>query len=128
MATQVSKIRTHLDAGKTITPATASAVYGIWRLASVIEDLRRTNMEIDTVMKIDEEGKQYAEYRARRTIALDSHVQVRAGYGIGAPKWIRKMRAARVIAKQFDASLVRFIRGTRLEDFWLNDKELVRAD
>lgn len=125
---QKDKVRTHLNAGKSITPAIAATVYGIWRLASVIEDLRNEGMSIDTVMKYDEVGKQYGEYRERLHIGVNSTVQVRAGFGIGIPQWARKLRAARVVAKNFDASLVRFIRGKNMQDTWVNDKELVNAD
>lgn len=125
---QKDKVRIHLNDGKSITPAIAATVYGIWRLASVIEDLRNEGMSIDTVMKYDEAGKQYGEYRSRRFIGVNDTVQVKSGWGIGLPQWARKMRAARVIAKIQDASLVRFIRGRNLQDVWVNDRELVRAD
>jgi len=128
MTTQVQRVRAHLEAGKTITPAQAIAVYGIFRLSSVIEDLRATGMEIDCVLKFDEMGKQYGEYRQRLPIVVNSCVQVRRGHGYGLPTWVRRLKAARVIAKQADASLVRFVRGQNLSDVWCNDKELVNAD
>ena len=128
MTRQVDKIRAHLEAGKSITPAIAATVYGIWRLASVIEDLRNEGLDIDTLIRYDEVGKQYGEYRLRKEIGLKSTVQVKKGYGIGLPHWVRKLREAVVIAKQADASLVRFIRGKNLEDLWVQDRELVRAD
>lgn len=127
MTTQVQHVRAHLEAGKTITPASAIAVYGIFRLSSVIEDLRQQGMEVDCVLKHDEMGKQYGEYRARRPIGVDSRVQVKRGFGIGLPHWVRRLKAARVIGKNGDASLVRFVRGQNLSDLWVNDKELVNA-
>ena len=51
---QVELGRRHLTAGNSITPASAIAVYGIFRLSSVIEDLRNSGMEIDCVLKHDE--------------------------------------------------------------------------
>ena len=129
--TQVELVRRHLCAGKSITPASAIAVYGIFRLASCIEDLRNAGTErldIDTVMKTDEMGKQYGEYRLRRPLAINGTVQVRKGYGMGLPTWVKRLRSARVIAATGDASLVRFIRGPHMADLWLNDRELVRAD
>jgi hypothetical protein len=126
--TQVQQVRAHLAAGKSITPASAIAVYGIFRLASVIEDLRNTGMEIDTVLKYDEVGKKYGEYRERQPIGVNSTVQIKAGYGIELPHWVRRMKSARVLAKTGDASLVRFIRGKNMQDLWVNDKELVNAD
>lgn len=128
MTTQVSRIKAHLLAGKSITPAQAITVYGIFRLSSVIEDLRATGMEIDCVLKHDEMGKQYGDYRLRQSIVVRSKVQVKRGYGIGLPLWVRRLKSADVLAKVHDASLVRFIRGKNLSDVWVNDKELVRAD
>ena len=125
--TQVDQVRRHLEAGKSITPASAMAVYGIFRLASCIEDLRNSGMEIDTVMKADEMGKQYGEYFKRRPIAINTPVQVKAGHGVLLPSWVRTTRAARVIAMNCDAAFVRFTRGTRMVDLWLNEKELVNA-
>jgi Helix-turn-helix domain len=128
MTTQVDRVRAHLLAGKTITPASAIAVYGIFRLSSVIEDLRQSGMEIDCVLKYDEMGKQYGEYRERVAIGVNSTVQVKRGFGVGLPYWVRSMKRSRVVAKKADASLVRFIRGKNMADLWVNDKELVNAD
>lgn len=128
MTTQTARIRKHLEDGKTITPAMAITVYGIFRLAAVIDDLRNSGMEIDTVIKHDEMGKKYAEYRQRTSISLRSKVQVRTGCGIGLPSWVRKHRSATVVGKHTGVSMVRFVRGKNLADIWLNDKELVNAD
>lgn len=128
MATQVQHVRRHLEAGKSITPAIAMAVYGIYRLSSVIEDLRHAGLEIDCVLKHDEVGKQYGEYRLRRAIRVGSVVQIRRGAAADLPFWVRRLKGAKVIAKNRDASLVRFVRGKNLRDIWVNDKELVNAD
>ncbi|KQW02232.1 helix-turn-helix domain-containing protein [Rhizobacter sp. Root1221] len=128
MTTQVNRVRAHLEAGKSITPLSAHGVYSISRLSSVIEDLRNEGMEIDTVLKYDEMGKQYGEYRERRPIGVHDLVQIKRGYGIGLPHWVRKLKSARVIGKNRDASLVRFIRGKNIDDVWVNDRELVNAD
>lgn len=125
--TQIEQVRRHLQDGKSITPATAMAVYGIFRLASVIEDLRRSGMEIDTVLKRDEVGKQYGEYRMRQPITVGCDVQVLPGNGTGLPHWVRRLRSAKVLAQTGDASLVRFIRGQNMRDLWMNNKELVRV-
>lgn len=127
MTTQVALIRRHLEAGKSITPMQAIAVYGIFRLASVVEDLRLTGMQIDCVLKLDEMGKRYGEYCKRRPIEPGSTVQVRPGCGWSLPRWVRSLRDAKVLEKQKDASYVQFIRGKNLRAFWLNDKELVRV-
>lgn len=128
MTTQVSKIRRHLEAGKSITPAAALMVYGIYRLSSVIEDLRAEGYEVDTVFKWDESGKQYGEYRLRKPITVGSSVQVRRGHGYGLPSWVRSLRLAKVIGTFGDTSRVRFVRGKNLQDIWMNNKELVNAD
>ncbi len=127
MTTQIERIRRHLEDGKTITPLQALGVYGISRLSSVIEDLRQRGMEIDCVLKFDEMGKQYGEYRKRIPPSIGSLVQVKPGHGILLPGWVRKLKAAKVQAKQDDASLVSFIRGKNHQTVWLNDKELVRV-
>ena len=85
-------------------------------------------MEIDTVLKYDEVGKKYGEYRERQPIGVNSTVQVKTGYGIGLPNWVRRLKSARVLAKTGDASFVRFVRGKNMQDLWVNDKELVNAD
>lgn len=130
MTTQVQRVRAHLEAGKSITNASAIAVYGIFRLSSVIEDLRRTGMDIDCILKWDEMGKQYGEYRLRRAITTGSEVQIARGYGIGLPNWARKLRKSKVVGMSADrtAALVRFVRGQNLKDEWVNVKELVNAD
>jgi len=127
MTTQVSRVRAHLDAGKSITPAHAMTVYGIFRLASVIEDLRNSGMEIDMVLKYDEVGKQYGEYRMRTPITVHSKVQVKRGYGIGLPHWVRKLKSSRVVAIEGNAALIRFVAGKNLADLWCHQKELVNA-
>jgi hypothetical protein len=66
---QKSQIREHLNR---INPATgltrgisaleAIGLYRIYRLAARIDELREDGMDIITVMKTDETGKQYARY------------------------------------------------------------------
>lgn len=128
MSTQVSVVRKHLMDGKSITPVIAQAVYGIFRLSSVIEDLRNSGMEIDCVIKFDERGKQYGEYRLRKPIKLMSKVQIKRGYGTDLPTWVRRQKEASVVEKSADASRVMFVRGKNIQSIWVNDKELVNAD
>lgn len=125
--TQTDQVRRHLEAGKTITPVTAMAVYGISRLSSVIEDLRQAGLKIDTLLKRDETGKQYGEYRLHRPIVVGSEVVVKPGYGMGLPYWVRKQRASEVIEQWETASLVLFKRGQNVGEYWLNNKELVNV-
>lgn len=132
--TQIEQVRRHLEAGKSITPMQAIAVYGIFRLASVIEDLRQRGLHIDCVLRWDEMGKRYGEYRIRKPLQINSLAQVVPGHGVGLPGWVRSLKAAKVVGHEPDAKggagawLVRFIRGQNLQDVWLNDKELVRVD
>jgi hypothetical protein len=53
----------HLLAGKTLTPLKARAVYRIERLAARIFELKKAGHNIVTSVKIDESGREYAEYR-----------------------------------------------------------------
>ena len=45
-----------------ITPLTAFSTYGTMRLAAHIFDLRKAGFEIETAMKEDEAGNEYASY------------------------------------------------------------------
>lgn len=127
MTTQIDRIRSHLHSGKAITPAQAITVYGIFRLASVIEDLRKAGEEIDTVMCRDEMGKQYGSYRLHRPIRLSDTVQVRLGYAPGLPRWVRSLESSRVIGNYKDSVLVLFKKGKRTHERWMNKLELVNS-
>ena len=58
-------ILNHLQSGKTITPMKAYIVYGVYRLAARIHELREANHDIITAYKHDERGRAYAEYSLR---------------------------------------------------------------
>ena len=69
---QTQAIRAHLESGKSITPITpidALALYGCFRLAARINDLRNDGLEIETT--IEQQGdKRYARYSlAKREVA-----------------------------------------------------------
>lgn len=55
----------HLQSGKTITPMKAYIVYGVYRLAARIHELREADHDIITAYKHDERGRAYAEYSLR---------------------------------------------------------------
>lgn len=57
----------HLKRKKTISQFEALLVYGIARLASRIDELRKDGYQIETMMKKDEKGKRYARYKLVRT-------------------------------------------------------------
>lgn len=52
---------------KTISQYEALLVYGIARLASRIDELRKEGWNIETIMKRDDKGKRYARYRMTRS-------------------------------------------------------------
>lgn len=59
------KIYLHLRKRGSISPLEAFSTYGTMRLAAQIHDLREAGVNIETVMKQDEEGQEYARYYLR---------------------------------------------------------------
>ena len=59
---QTRLVKDHLDKFGTISPLEARHVYGIERLASRVDELRRDGVKIFTRIKLDARGKRYAEY------------------------------------------------------------------
>lgn len=125
--TQADQIKRHLETGKAITPAQSMLVYGISRLSSVIQRLRLKGMDIVTVPKVDEMGRQYGEYKLAAEVKLHCKVTIKPGHGWGLPRWVRKSKAARVVGLAGDVAYVEFIRGTHIETHPMNVKELVRV-
>lgn len=62
--TQLEKIKQHLLKGNSLTPLEALGVFGCFRLAARIEELRKQGMTIDTEVRKDAAGKKYARYSA----------------------------------------------------------------
>lgn len=60
--TQIDAIRAHLLRGKTITPLQALKLYGCFRLAAVIFNIRAEGYIIETEMVSNGKGH-FAEYR-----------------------------------------------------------------
>jgi hypothetical protein len=60
---QCRTILTHLKRGKTITNNESMLVYGVFRLSDVIFKLRQARYNIETHVKKDEVGRQYASYK-----------------------------------------------------------------
>ena len=60
--TQLQNIEQHLVEGKTITPIEALNLYGCFRLAARISDLRNDNMKITTT-RITKNGSTFASYK-----------------------------------------------------------------
>lgn len=126
--TQVERIRDHLVSGKSITPGHALLVYGISRLAVAIEQLRLSGMQIDMVLKSDESGKKYGEYKLRSPIKIGSRVQVLRGHGWGLPKWVLKTASSKVVGMVHDVAYVQFVKNdNQFETIPMNVKELAHV-
>lgn len=59
---QNDRILKHLKRGKTISPLEAMGVFGVYRLAARIFELRQDGHEIVKTIKDDGQGRTYAEY------------------------------------------------------------------
>lgn len=59
---QVQRILDHLKKGESITPMEALKLFGCFRLASRINELRDCGYDIETRIKRTTNGKQIAEY------------------------------------------------------------------
>lgn len=60
---QKSQVLSHLKHYGSLTPLRALGVYGIYRLAARIHELKQEGHNIETLMHTDPKGKPYAEYR-----------------------------------------------------------------
>ena len=61
--TQKLAILTHLKTGRSLSPLKALGLYGCYRLASRVNDLRKDGHTIETVIQADGTGRNYAQYR-----------------------------------------------------------------
>ena len=61
--TQKIAILTHLKTGRSLSPLKALGLYGCYRLASRVNDLRNDGYNIETVIQADGTGRNYAQYR-----------------------------------------------------------------
>lgn len=66
LSPQARKVLLHLEKHKSITPLEALGVYGIFRLAARIWELRQIGKTIETNYMTDENGKPYARYVLQR--------------------------------------------------------------
>lgn len=60
--TQNETILNHMMTGRSISPLEALGLYGVFRLAARVFDLKQMGVDIQTRTKVDINGKQYAEY------------------------------------------------------------------
>lgn len=62
MESQNKAIKAHLEKGNSINAIQALEMFGCFRLAARIKDLKDTGMIIDKAMIANEKGKHYAVY------------------------------------------------------------------
>lgn len=61
---QAEAIRAHLESGRDLTPIDALDLYGCFRLAARIDELRADGLDVETI--IEKRGrKRYARYKLR---------------------------------------------------------------
>jgi hypothetical protein len=60
--TQNEAVLNHLMTGRSISPLEALGLYGVFRLAARVFELKDMGVDIRKVTKVDINGKQYAEY------------------------------------------------------------------
>lgn len=65
MTTKIERIRQHFLSGRSLTQLEALGLYGAFRLAARVHELKASGMKIDTKMKEDPNGSPYAEYSLR---------------------------------------------------------------
>lgn len=59
---KMDHLKTHLISGKSITQLEALGLYGLFRLAARIKELRNKGWNISTDMRTDPNGSVYASY------------------------------------------------------------------
>ena len=60
--TQLDLLKNHLRSGRSITPLEALGLYGVFRLAARMKELRDQAWDIGTDIRRDPNGKTYAVY------------------------------------------------------------------
>jgi len=65
--TQNEALLNHLMTGRSITPLEALGLYGVFRLAARVFELKDMGVNVQKVTKVDINGKQYAEYSVDST-------------------------------------------------------------
>ena len=59
---QNNTLLNHMMTGRSISPLEALGLYGVFRLAARMFELKAMGVDIQKVTKVDINGKQYAEY------------------------------------------------------------------
>jgi hypothetical protein len=60
--TQNNTLLNHMMTGRSISPLEAWGLYGVFRLAARMFELKAKGVDIQKKTKVDINGKQYAEY------------------------------------------------------------------
>lgn len=60
--TQIAHLKEHLRSGRSISPLEALGLYGVFRLAARIKELRNAGWAINTDIGEDRTGRTYARY------------------------------------------------------------------
>ena len=60
--TQNNTLLNHMMTGRSISPLEALGLYGVFRLAARMFELKAMGVDIQKKTKVDINGKQYAEY------------------------------------------------------------------
>lgn len=60
--TKIERLKSHLRTGKSITQLEALGLYGMFRLAARVHELKQQGWNIVTDMREDENGNPYARY------------------------------------------------------------------
>ena len=75
--TQNQRMKEYLENGHKLTPLEALNLFGCFRLASRISDLKRQGMNIKTEMVTDSNtGKQYASYSLVIDVPIECLVEI----------------------------------------------------
>jgi len=67
MTSQADMIALYLESGHELTPMQALEMFGCFRLAARIKDLRQRGIQIETLDR-EASGKRFAAYRLRRPV------------------------------------------------------------
>tara|TARA_B110000503_G_scaffold41640_1_gene68439 strand:- start:2765 stop:2974 length:210 start_codon:yes stop_codon:yes gene_type:complete len=65
--TQNDTLLNHMMTGRSISPLEALGLYGVFRLAARMFELKAMGVDIQKNTKVDINGKQYAEYFVNAT-------------------------------------------------------------
>jgi len=60
--TKYAKVRKHILSGEPITALQSFRLYGLQRLASLVNRMRNQGIEITTIMVSEPDGTRYAKY------------------------------------------------------------------